>query len=69
MYLKCIWPEAKYIFIWLYLQAPAPYFPSRVGGRWSVGLISHLGLDARRAPLLAPSRLEGRSTSAPKTDQ
>ena len=29
MYLKCIWPEAKYKCIWLYLQAPAPYFPSR----------------------------------------
>ena len=30
MYLKYIWPEAKYICIWLYLQAPAPYFPSRL---------------------------------------
>ena len=29
MYFKCIWPEAKHICIWLYLQAPAPYFPSR----------------------------------------
>ena len=29
MYLKRIWPVAKYICIWLYLQAPAPYFQSR----------------------------------------
>ena len=51
MYLKCIWPEAKYICIWLYLQAqalwlylqapaPAPNFPSRIGAlvqpQWSI---------------------------------
>eukprot|EP00967_Tisochrysis_lutea_P079793 scaffold109312_cov36-Tisochrysis_lutea.AAC.1 len=28
-----IWPAAKYKCIWLYLQAPAPYFPSRRGTR------------------------------------
>ena len=54
MYLKCI--PAKYICIWLYLQAPAPYFPSRLGMQANKMKMSHdaISSNAKGTKVMGP---------------